>query len=195
MFAYLLVAATASTFTVMTASSLRVLHDRVQCSSTLVAPGRVQRSSTLVAQWISGIDEASGQTYYYNEQTGASQWEPPYGQPQDQYGYTQQALDPAVEEVVAYISGQLQEPQLRIVRAVVELLGAEVAYWLLDQTAQVQAQGGMVVPDTGRPRTSGGIYLKLLKEATHLPQRDQDAALLRIKEEGKRVKSWEKAQA
>lgn len=29
--------------------------------------------------WVSGVDEASGMTYYYNEQTGQSQWEPPPG--------------------------------------------------------------------------------------------------------------------
>jgi hypothetical protein len=27
--------------------------------------------------WVTGIDEASGMTYYYNERTGESQWEPP----------------------------------------------------------------------------------------------------------------------
>eukprot|EP00966_Prymnesium_polylepis_P277183 6404267-Prymnesium_polylepis.1 len=27
--------------------------------------------------WVMGVDEQSGQTYYYNEQTGESQWEPP----------------------------------------------------------------------------------------------------------------------
>jgi len=31
----------------------------------------------LPAGWTSGIDQGSGQTYYYNEATGASQWEPP----------------------------------------------------------------------------------------------------------------------
>lgn len=44
---------------------------------------RVQRrSSAIFAQqlapgWISKVDQQSGQTYYYNEQSGASQWEPP----------------------------------------------------------------------------------------------------------------------
>ena len=36
-----------------------------------------QGYGNLPAGWISGIDQTSGQTYYYNEQTGQSQWEPP----------------------------------------------------------------------------------------------------------------------
>jgi hypothetical protein len=31
----------------------------------------------LPAGWTTGIDPSSGSTYYYNEQTGQSQWEPP----------------------------------------------------------------------------------------------------------------------
>ena len=31
----------------------------------------------LPAGWSAAVDQASGQTYYYNEQTGQSQWEPP----------------------------------------------------------------------------------------------------------------------
>jgi hypothetical protein len=27
--------------------------------------------------WSSGVDQQSGQTYYYHEQTGQSQWDPP----------------------------------------------------------------------------------------------------------------------
>jgi hypothetical protein len=43
---------------------------------------RVQRTSIPLAQigWTTAVDEASGHTYYYNEQTGASQWEPPQSQ-------------------------------------------------------------------------------------------------------------------
>ena len=50
----------------------------------------------------------------------------------------------------------------------------------------------MMVEETGKPRTSGGIYLKLLKDATHLPRAEQEAALLRIKVEGKKVKPSQK---
>jgi len=39
----------------------------------------VQRVRTVTAQsgWIAAVDEESGHTYYYNEQTGQSQWEFP----------------------------------------------------------------------------------------------------------------------
>jgi hypothetical protein len=44
--------------------------------------------------------------------------------------------------------------------------------------------GGMLVEETGKPRTAGGIYLKLLKDAAGLPVEAQLAALARIKKEG-----------
>jgi hypothetical protein len=37
-------------------------------------PGYVQ---DLPAGWTTGVDESSGATYYYHEQTGQSQWDPP----------------------------------------------------------------------------------------------------------------------
>ena len=50
----------------------------------------------------------------------------------------------------------------------------------------------MMVEETGKPRTSGGIYLKLLKDATDLPAEAQAAAVERIKVEGKKVKMSQK---
>ena len=97
--------------------------------------------------------------------------------------------DPRDEETIAYISERLQEPQVRIVRAVVDHLGSATALELLEMTERTQAAGGMFVPETGKPRTSGGIYFKLLKDATNLPREAQQAALQRIKVEGKKVKS------
>ena len=88
------------------------------------------------------------------------------------------------DELVEFVSHRLHEPQLRIARAVVELLGAPTALELLVQTEAIQRRGGMVVEETGTPRTSGGIYLKLLKEADNLPKDEQAAAVLRIKVEG-----------
>jgi hypothetical protein len=36
-----------------------------------------QASSTLPDGWVTDIDEATGETYYYNQLTGQQQWEPP----------------------------------------------------------------------------------------------------------------------
>eukprot|EP00966_Prymnesium_polylepis_P198658 4604504-Prymnesium_polylepis.2 len=198
----------------------------------------------LPAGWVAGVDDASGQTYYFHEQTGQSQWETPQvadastamratalyayrastrdelslqpgdaivdvmhagkdwctGTLRDHTGFfPASCVDlhagraPGDQEIIQYIAERLREPQVRIVSACVDILGSDIALNLLARTEQVQAEGGMVVPDTGMPRTGGGIYFKLLKDATHLPRDAQDAALLRIKREGRKVKSWEKA--
>ena len=51
-------------------------------SNTKTPSSSVQRSRRPVAQngWITAVDEETGQPYYYNEQTGHSQWEPPLDQ-------------------------------------------------------------------------------------------------------------------
>jgi len=54
-------------------------------SSGLRALRSVTRSSIaaqLAPGWVSAVDPASGSTYYYNEQTGETQWEPPQSVPQ-----------------------------------------------------------------------------------------------------------------
>jgi len=43
----------------------------------------------LPAGWCAAVDEASGQTYYYHELTGVSQWEPP----QAEHGYGGYSVD------------------------------------------------------------------------------------------------------
>ena len=68
-FACLATAAAALTATLTTpVSALRIAHS--------------QRSRQLCAQlapgWVTGVDEQSGHLYWYNQQTGESQWEPPH---------------------------------------------------------------------------------------------------------------------
>ena len=149
----------------------------------------MQQQMGLPAGWTSVVDAASGVVYYCFGQTGQCQWELPTAA----QGHAQQYGSPGSQEVIAHISQRLREPQVRIVSAVVDLLGDTIALDLLAHTEQIQAQGGMIVPETGKPRTSGGVYFKLLKDAQHLPRQAQEAALHRIKIEGKKVKSWEKA--
>ena len=94
-----------------------------------------------------------------------------------------------------FIVDRLQEKNDIIVNAVVEELGAAVALRLLVRTEEAQQAGGMIVPETGKPRSSGGIYLKLLKDATDLPQIEQSSAVQRIKTETNGKKKGKKQQA
>ena len=57
----------------------------------------------------------------------------------------------------AFIADRLREPHVRIVRSVVELLGAETALGLLRETEHALFLGGMLVEETGKPRSPGGI--------------------------------------
>jgi len=66
------VACLTATATALTASSSTVAAWRSPLN-------RSPRTRPLLAQggWITAVDQASGQTYYYNEQTGATQWDAP----------------------------------------------------------------------------------------------------------------------
>jgi len=55
-------------------------------------------------------------------------------------------------------TGEVQKQQLvMIVRA----LGRTQARTLLDETLQIESQGGMMLPDQSRRRTPGGVYFQL----------------------------------
>ncbi len=69
-------------------------------------------------------------------------------------------------ELAATIAEQLGESQggpIGQIRRLVECLGADVALALLEETKQVEASGGMMLPDGSRRRTPGGVYFHLIK--------------------------------
>ena len=74
-----------------------------------------QRTRKLVAQdgWTTALDEGTGATYYYNELTGQSQWEPPdqtqVPQAAAQSGWTT-AVDTSTGQTYYYneVTGQAQ---------------------------------------------------------------------------------------
>lgn len=72
-------AATASSLRPMPASALKASHANVQRSKSLVAQ--------VATGWVTGVDQASGATYYFNEHTGESQWEPPAATTTPHQGY------------------------------------------------------------------------------------------------------------
>ena len=97
-------------------------------------------------------------------------------------------LEQTPAEVSAFVVERLQESRPHGVQAVVELLGKPAALRLLADTESIQAAGGMVVAETGKARTNGGVFLKLIRDATFLPTEAQAATLQRIKAEDKELK-------
>jgi hypothetical protein len=81
-------------------------------------------------------------------------------------------------QIATTIAGRLGETDVhprRTIARIVTALGQETALALLDQTMQLDAQGGMHFGDGSRRRTTGGIFLKLIKE--HLDQTGQQPLL------------------
>jgi len=69
-------------------------------------------------------------------------------------------------ELVQTIAQQLGETQLgpiQQIRRTVERLGADTARTFLKETQQVEAQGGMLLPDGSRRRTPGGVFFYLVR--------------------------------
>jgi len=73
-------------------------------------------------------------------------------------------IDPAMAEDAQRIAAQLEEPLLWLVANVIKVLGLARADDLLLQTLEIEAAGGSMTAAGDRRRTSGGVYLKLLKE-------------------------------
>jgi hypothetical protein len=70
------------------------------------------------------------------------------------------------KELVATIATQLgeTEPQpIGTIQRIVKRLGAETALAILEETQQVEAQGGLMLPDGSRRRTPGGVFFYLVR--------------------------------
>ena len=71
----------------------------------------------------------------------------------------------SLDETAANIAQQLGEtdpiPREQI-RRILERLGAEAALTLLRETLEIEAQGGMLLPDRSRRRTIGGVFFHIV---------------------------------
>jgi hypothetical protein len=70
------------------------------------------------------------------------------------------------KELVAAIATQLgeTEPQpVGTIQRIVQRLGAETALAMLEETQQLEAQGGLMLPDGSRRRTPDGVFFYLVK--------------------------------
>ena len=87
-----------------------VVSPLVRNSALRLTPASVPRATArprlscprMQSAWTTAVDEASGATYYYNEQTGESQWEAPSPQP----GPPQPAAQPAYPRPAAQQTAQ-----------------------------------------------------------------------------------------
>jgi PHAX RNA-binding domain-containing protein len=75
----------------------------------------------------------------------------------------------SLDETTATIAQQLGEtdpiPREQI-RRIVERLGTEATLGLLRETLDLEAQGGMLLPDRSRQRTRGGVFFYLVRSRT-----------------------------
>src|ERR687886_2442663 len=79
-------------------------------------------------------------------------------------------------ELVSTIAQQLGETQsgpINQIRRIVQRLGTEAALSFLQETQQIEAQGGRMLPDGSRRRTPGGVFFSLVKD--RLSARDRAA--------------------
>lgn len=80
----------------------------------------------------------------------------------------------ANDQIIQTIADQLQEthpPALAELRRTVDVLGAEIALALLEETQQIETQGGLLTKNQRRRRTPGGVFLKLVRERSTDEQR------------------------
>jgi cold shock CspA family protein len=84
-----------------------------------------------------------------------------------------QAAHQELMRVAAEIADQLgetePEPRMQIER-LVQHLGAESALAWLHDTEEIEAAGGIMLPDGSRRKTPGGVYFKLVRERIPKPQ-------------------------
>src|SRR5260370_29882725 len=69
-----------------------------------------------------------------------------------------------VEQTIAAHLGESEAEPLQLLHKVVKKLGLEQALAFLKETQEIEAQGGLLLPDGSRRRTPGGVFLSLLPE-------------------------------
>jgi hypothetical protein len=69
----------------------------------------------------------------------------------------------AVEQTIAEHLGETEAEPLKLLHKVVKKLGPEQALAFLKETQEIEAQGGLLLPDGSRRRTPGGVFFYLVR--------------------------------
>jgi hypothetical protein len=83
----------------------------------------------------------------------------------------------ATVTAIAQQLGETEKQPVAIIGRLVRQVGVDAALALLQETQQIEAQGGLLLPDGSRRRTPGGVYFHLAKE--RLPGWDRRAVFRR----------------
>jgi len=70
-----------------------------------------------------------------------------------------------MDEITEQIATQLQEPNTQLIARLVQQIGSEAALTFLQQTIEIEAQGGILTSNKKRRRTPGGAFFYLVKGA------------------------------
>ncbi|GAB4206130.1 MAG: hypothetical protein OHK0022_32890 [Roseiflexaceae bacterium] len=81
-------------------------------------------------------------------------------------------LDAAVARIAGAL-GETEEAPVAQIRRIIKRLGVEETESFLERTREVEAQGGMMLPDETRRRTPGGVFFALVRK--HLPKKERAA--------------------
>jgi phosphorylated adapter RNA export protein len=68
-----------------------------------------------------------------------------------------------VERTIAEQLGESKPELLQLLHKVVKKLGPEQALAFLKETQEIEAQGGLLLPDGSRRRTPGGVFFYLVR--------------------------------
>jgi hypothetical protein len=77
----------------------------------------------------------------------------------------------AVAQEITQALGETEPGAIRLITRIIRFLGAEQAQALLTETQQIEASGGMMLPDGSRRRTPGGVYFYLARKLVPENQR------------------------
>jgi hypothetical protein len=77
---------------------------------------------------------------------------------------TQPADTRELVQTIAQQLGETQRGPIQQIRRVVQHLGADTAQAILAEAQQIEANGGLLLPDGSRRRTPGGVYFHLVRQ-------------------------------
>ncbi len=92
--------------------------------------------------------------------------------PRPQLTPEQQVSRQAAMRIADALGEQVHGPRAQVGR-VVQVLGIERAQAIYEQALEVEAAGGMMLPDGSRRRTPGGVFFKLVRDSVSDAEREK----------------------